>query len=74
MKDGCFLAAEMELSDIRDMYFENKDDIFSGKMGLMNVVQNTNAMEKLAKKYFGERRRMDSVGHPKYEKHCLVIL
>ena len=56
-------VAKKELSALRDMYFRKKGEIFGGKWKIM---QNTAAMEALAKECFKEQL-MNSVDHPKYD-------
>ena len=53
---ACF-AADMNLSELRQMYFQLREEVFSG--GIMGAARRTEALEHILKKSFKDKRMSD---------------
>ncbi len=53
----CTFTAQMNLSELRQMYFQLREEVFSG--GIMGAAKRTEALEQTLRKAFKDIRMCD---------------
>ena len=59
----CFIAAKKSLSDLRQLYFRLKDEVFANPRG--GFAYNTKALQKILQEILGTEKCMCDVTQPK---------